>query len=146
MKVRSCSMDAYINQNHKNKHIVFLAYHTHTIRRACNEHTHARTHAHTHVGRGDRHGYEKDSLEIVLEQVRLEGGFKTKRRIKAAECLRQTVPNRWASVRKGSHQMFLDLHQVRQRFVCRMRIVIVLLEYKVEGDRTDTEGLFMKWN
>ena len=27
-----------------------------------------------------------------------------------------------------------------------MQIVIVLLEYKVEGDRTDTERLFQKWN
>ena len=25
------------------------------------------------------------------------------------------------------------------RFVCQMQIVIVLLEYKVEGDRTDTD-------
>ena len=24
--------------------------------------------------------------------------------------------------------------------MCQMQIVIVLLEYKVEGDRTDTEG------
>ena len=29
-----------------------------------------------------------------------------------------------------------------QRFVCQIQIVIVLLEYKVEGDRTDTDGLF----
>ena len=36
------------------------------------------------------------------------------------------------------HQMFLCLHEGLERFVCRMRIVIVLLEYKVEGDRTDT--------
>ena len=26
-----------------------------------------------------------------------------------------------------------------------MQIVIVLLEYKVEGDRTDTEGLFQRY-
>ena len=33
-----------------------------------------------------------------------------------------------------------------QRFVCQMQIVIVLLEYKVEGDQTDTEGLFQRWS
>ena len=39
--------------------------------------------------------------------------------------------------------MFLCLHGGWwQRFVCQMQIVIVLLEYKVEGDRTNTEGLF----
>jgi len=27
-----------------------------------------------------------------------------------------------------------------------MRIVIVLLECKAEGDRTDNEGLFQRWN
>ena len=31
-------------------------------------------------------------------------------------------------------------------FVCQMQIVIVLLEYKIEEDRTDTEGLFQRWN
>ena len=44
------------------------------------------------------------------------------------------------------HQMFLCLHGGLQRFVCQMQIVIVLLEYKVEGDRTDTEGLFQRWS
>ena len=34
----------------------------------------------TCVGWGDGHGCEKDSLEIVTEQVRLEGGFKTNKR------------------------------------------------------------------
>ncbi len=38
--------------------------------------------------------------------------------------------------------MFLCLHGVWQRFVCQMQIVTVLLEYKVEGGRTDTQGLF----
>ena len=110
--------------------------------------THARTHAHTHIRASDEGigRAVKNSLEIIIKPVRLEGGFERGGRIRVAECLGQIVPDRWASVRKGSHQMFLDLHQVRQRFVCRMRIVIVLLEYKVEGDRTDTEGLFMKWN
>ena len=30
-------------------------------------------------------------------------------------------------------------------FVCQMQIVKVSLEYKVEGDRTNTE-LFQRWN
>ena len=34
--------------------------------------------------------------------------------------------------------MFLCLHGGWQRLVCQMQIVIVLLEYKAEGDRTDT--------
>ena len=44
----------------------------------------------------------KNCLEIVIERVRLEGGFNRGGRIRVAECLRQTVPNRWASVRKRS--------------------------------------------
>ena len=48
--------------------------------------------------------------------------------------------------KKISDQMFLCLHEGRQRFVFRMQILIVLLEYKVKGDRTDTEGLFQRWN
>ena len=39
----------------------------------------------------------KNCLEIVIERVRLEGGFNRGGRIRVAECLRQTVPNRWAS-------------------------------------------------
>ena len=42
----------------------------------------------------------KNSLEIVIKQVRLEGGFKREGRIRVAECLRQIVPDRWASIRK----------------------------------------------
>ena len=45
--------------------------------------THTHTHTpspHTHVGQGDRHGSERDSLEIVIEQVSLEGDFKRGRR------------------------------------------------------------------
>ena len=30
--------------------------------------------------------------------------------------------------------------------MCQMQIVTVLLEYKVEGDQSDTEGLFQRWN
>ena len=89
----------------------------------------------------------KNSLEIIIKQVRLEGGFKTRGRIRVAECLRQIVPNRGASLKKQIfHQTVLCLHEGQQGFVSRMRIVFVLLEYKVEGDRTDTEGLFHRWN
>jgi len=42
----------------------------------------------------------KNCLEIIIKQVRLEGGFKRGSRNRVAEFLRQTVPNRWASVRK----------------------------------------------
>ena len=38
-----------------------------------NTHTHARTHA--CIRQGDRHGCERGSLEIVIEQVHLVGGF-----------------------------------------------------------------------
>ena len=44
----------------------------------------------------------KKSLEIIIKQVRLEGGFERGGRIRMAECLRQIVPNRWASIRKRS--------------------------------------------
>ena len=44
----------------------------------------------------------KNSLEIIIKQVHLEGGFKRGSRIRVAECLRRIVPNRWASVRKRS--------------------------------------------
>ena len=42
----------------------------------------------------------KNSLEIIIKQVRLEGGFERGGRIRVAECLRQIVPYRWASIRK----------------------------------------------
>ena len=42
----------------------------------------------------------KNSLEIIIKQVRLEGGFERGGRIRVAECLRQIVPDRWASIRK----------------------------------------------
>ena len=64
-----------------------------------------------------------------------------------AACLRQIVPDMGQRKKKILDQMFLFLHEGRrQRFVCRMQILIVLLECKVKGDRTDTEGLFQKWN
>ena len=50
----------------------------------------------------------KNSLEIVIKQVRLEGGFKRGGRIRVAECLRQIVPDRWASIRKRSFFRYRD--------------------------------------
>ena len=74
----------------------------------------------------------KNSLEIIIKQVRLEGGFERGGRIRVAECLRQIVPDRWASIRKRSFtKCFLCLHGRLQRFVCQMQIVIVLLEYNI---------------
>ena len=82
----------------------------------------------------------KNSLEIII------GGFERGGRIRVAECLRQIVPDSWARIRKNlSPNVFVFTRGVT-RFVCQMQIVIVLLEYKVEGDRTDTEGLFQRWN
>ena len=43
----------------------------------------------------------KNSLEIVIKQVRLEGSFKRGGRIRVAECFRQIVPDRWASIREN---------------------------------------------
>ena len=70
---------------------------THTL-------THPHTHAHTHTCMqthqlGDRHGCEKEfgNSPWVNEQACLEGGFK-REGMKGAEHLRQTVPNRKASV------------------------------------------------
>ena len=59
-----------------------------------------------------------------------------------AECLRQIVPDRWASVRKRSLTKCVCLYTRGDKRLClRCGVVTVLLEYKVEGDRTDTEGL-----
>ena len=44
----------------------------------------------------------ENSLEIIIKQVRLESGFERGGGIGVAECLRQIVPDRWASVRKRS--------------------------------------------
>ena len=75
-------------------------------------HTHTRTHARTHTRTDVRtHAHTlssdegigtavKNSLEIIIKQVCLEGGFKRGGRIRVAECLRQTVPNGWSSIRK----------------------------------------------
>ena len=78
----------------------------------------------------------KNSLEIIIKQVRLEGGFERGGRIRVAECLRQIVPDRWASIRKWSFTKCFCVYVfvstfLWQRFVCQMQIVFVLLEYKV---------------
>ena len=85
----------YNNTNHTHTHT-----HTHTHAR-----THARTHAHTHTHTASDEGMGravKNSLEIIIKQVRLECGFERGGRIRVAECMRQTVPDRWASIRKRS--------------------------------------------
>ena len=59
------------------------------------------THTHTHTHRASDEGMGravKNSLEIIIKQVRLEGGFERGGRIRVAECLRQIVPDRWASI------------------------------------------------
>ena len=69
--------------------------HTHT-----HKHTHKHTHTHTHsIGQGDGQGCE-NSLEIIIKQVHLEGGFERGSRIRVVERLRQTVPDRQASIKK----------------------------------------------
>ena len=71
--------------------------HTHTHAR-----THARTHAHTHTVSEEGTGRAvKNILEIIIKQVSLEGGFEIGGRIRVEECLRQTVPDRWASITGG---------------------------------------------
>ena len=87
----------YNNTNHTHTHMHIRTHartHTHT-------HTHARAHTHTVSDEGMGRAV-KNSLEIVIKQVRLEGGFKRGGRIRVAECLRQIVPDRWASIRKRS--------------------------------------------
>ena len=71
---------------------VWVHTHTHTP-----THTHTHTHTPTHTpDGGDKHGCEKDrQFKIVIEQVSLEDGFERGRRIRVAESLRQTVPNRY---------------------------------------------------
>ena len=87
----------YNNTNHTHTHT-----HTHMHARTCAR-ARARTHTHTHTVSDERMGRAvKNSLETVIKQVRLEGGFKREGRIRVAECLRQIVPDRWASIRKRS--------------------------------------------
>ena len=74
-------------------------------------HTHAHTHSASDEGTGTA---VKNSLEIIIKQVRqiFRAAHKRGGRIRVAGSLRQTVPNRWASVRKLSFTkiMFLFLH------------------------------------
>ena len=60
----------------------------------------------------------KNSLEIIIKQVLFEGGFERGGRIRVAECLRQIVPDRWASIRTRFHQMFF----VFTRGVTKVRV------------------------
>ena len=75
-------------------------------------------HARICVGWGDRHGM-KNNLEMIIKQVRLEGGFKRGGRIRVAN-LRQIVWNRWASIRKRS---FTKCFCVYTRGIAFSRIV-----------------------
>ena len=72
------------------------------------------THIHTHTQMSDEGMGRavKNSLEIIIKQVRLEGGFERGGRIRVAECLRQIVPDRWASIRiMYFTPMFVCLHK-----------------------------------
>ena len=89
----------YNNTNHTLTH-THICIHTHTHARM---HTHTHRHTHTHTVSDERVGRAvKNSLEINIKQVRLEGGFERGGRIRVVECLRQIVPDRWASIRKRS--------------------------------------------
>ena len=57
----------------------------------------------------------KNSLEIIIKQVRLEGGFESGGRIRVAECLRQIVPDRRASIRKRSFTKCFCVYGVTYR-------------------------------
>ena len=60
-------------------------------------------HTHTHRVSDEGMGRAvKNSLEIIIKQVCLEGGFERGGRIRVVECLREIVPDRWASIRKRS--------------------------------------------
>ena len=79
-------------------------YHTRWQHRALYNNTnHTHTHTHTHTVSDEGMGRAaKNSLEIIIKQVRLEGGFEREGRIRVAESLRQIVPDSWASIRKRS--------------------------------------------
>ena len=61
----------------------------------------------------------KNSSEIISKQMHLEGGFERGGRIRVAECLRQIVPDRWASIRKRS---FTKIIFVFTREVTKVRV------------------------
>ena len=68
-------------------------YHTRWQHRALynnTNHTHTYTHTVSEEGMGRA---VKNSLEIIIKQVRLEGSFARGGRIRVVECLRQIVPD-----------------------------------------------------
>ena len=76
-------------------------------------HAHTHTHTHTHTyGQADRHGSEKASKALLSRCV-----WKLKQKMvlkQEEECLRQTVPNRWTSIRKTIFQQMLMFKQERK--------------------------------
>ena len=60
----------------------------------------------------------KNSLEIIIKQVRLEGGFERGGKIRVTEFLRQIVPDRL-----GQHKNFFSLivGQVRSFTDCKSK-------------------------
>ena len=74
-----------------------------------NTHRRARACTHSRVGRGVGTTV-KNSLEIIIKLVRLEGGFKRGGRLKVAEFFMQIVPNRWASIRKRSFTKYFRVY------------------------------------
>ena len=121
-------------------------YHTRWEHRA---HYNNTNHTHTHtfgVGWGDRQGCEKQ-FRNNYERGASWGRLWKRRQNQSggvfeANCSRQMGQHK----KKIFHQMFLCLHRGWQRFMCLMQIITVLLAHKVEGNRTDIEGLFQRWN
>ena len=59
--------------------------------------------------------------------MRLEGGFERGGRIRVAECLRQIVPDRWASIRKRSFTKCFCVYTGGDKGSCvRLRVRIAL--------------------
>ena len=71
--------------------------------------------------------------------MHLEGGFKRGGRISGEEFEANCSKQMGQHKKMIFHQMFLCLHERWWRFGRWMWIVIVLLQYKVEGGQTDTE-------
>ena len=97
-------------------------YHTRWQHRALNtNHTRTRAHTHTHTCTVSDEGMGravKNSLEIIIKQVHLEGVFERGGRIRVAECLRQIVPDRWASIRKRSFAKCFCLYTGDDKGLC----------------------------